>query len=1044
MSATAVCKRIFVLRVMLACTTALLFSQPAHSQSNTATLSGSVIDESAAVISGVTIVLLNVDTALKRETTTTDRGYFSVPLLPPGRYTLRAQLNGFGPIQMDNIVLNVNDQVAVSIRMKVAPIGEEVTVIAEPSRINTSPAVATIIDRGFVSNLPLNGRSFQSLIAMVPGVVQTKASADNPGQFSINGQRANANYFTVDGVSANIGTTATINVSQTLAGSLPGFTAQGGTSSLVSIEALQEFQVQTSTYAPEFGRTPGGQISFQTRSGTNAFHGSLFNYFRNDALDANDWFGNRGGLEKPALRQNNFGGVFGGPIILPGYNGRDKTFFFLSYERLRLRQPQVVLNAEVPSLALRQTAPPQMRPYLNAFPLPTGADLGNGLAQFSSSFSNPSTLDARSIRIDHMLGAGLRVFGRYNGAPSETISRGTGSGLSSPTVSIRDTKTMTGGATLSRGLLLNELRLNYSNVTGRSFNTIDTFGGAEPLSPAEVFPPFAPREDSFFGLSLNFAGRPTISLGPTAASEQRQINLVNTVAIVRGQHQLKFGVDYRRLSPVFGPAPYAQIMFFNDAAAINSATTSIGFVSARQAARPLFSNVSVFGQDTWRAGRRLTLTYGVRWELNPPPHGADGNDAYTATGLDNLATSTLAPRGTPLYKTTYTNFAPRLGGAYELSQRHGFETVLRGGAGIFYDLGTGQTAQGFATAPFSTGNKIITNISFPTSSAEATPLPFPSPPFPLVNAVDPNLKLPLSYQWNVSVQQALGSRQSVTGSHVGAIGRRLVSVHSVANPNAMFANLNIVSNRGTSDYHALQVQFERRLSQGLQSLVSYTWAHSTDDASSDFGIDLDRGPSDFDVRHSFSGAVSYDIPAPARGPVWVLFRDWTVDAITRAQSGPPVNVIARTTFNLAGTVVNVRPDVIEGIPFYLDDPTAPGGRRFNNTVDPSRPGCKGPFCIPPANRQGTLPRNALRAFPFTQVDLSLRRQFRSSEHLNFQARAEVFNLLNHPNFGDPDNRLTASTFGEARTMYGRSLGGVSPLYQVGGSRSVQLSLKLQF
>lgn len=1029
----------------------------AHAQGTTATLSGVVEDEAGAVIPGVNVAVISLEQGFRRSTLTNGEGIFIVPQLSPGPYTVKVEHQSFIPTE-SKVVLNVNDQRTIKITLKIGNLQQTVEVLTTPMLIDESAAVGTTVDRQFIENMPLNGRSFQSLIALTPGTVLTKASADNPGQISINGQRGNANYFTVDGVGANIAVTRTSNVSQTLGGSLPGLTAQGGTNSLVSVDALQEFKVLTSTYAPEFGRSPGGQVSMITRSGTNNFHGTVFEYFRHDVFDANDWFGNATRLPKPKERQHDFGGTLGGPIFLPRfgeggrqpwYDGHNRTFFFFSYEGLRLQQPQVAANVDVPSLSLRQTALPRIQPFLHAFPIPNGADLGNGLAQFSASYSNPSRLNATSIRIDHAVNSRLNTFFRYNNSPSEVVARGTSS-LSSPTFSTMDTMTLTGGATFTfQGQTINDLRANYSRVNGDTFNFLDTFGGAVPIPIELALPPFVSPENSFFSLLVNLG--PTLSLGKTAASVQRQVNIVDTLSTIAGNHQLKFGVDYRRLTPTFGPATYALVAFFNNATAARTATASSLNIQGRQQADLIFSNFSAFAQDTWKSHRKLTLTYGVRWEVNPPPKGVDGNNAFTVLGIDNPATITLAPRGTQLYKTTYNNFAPRFGVAYQLVQTPGRETVLRGGVGLFYDLGSGQAAQGFTSPPFSTGAKLPlpTNVAFPATPAILAPPSTPTPPFTLVNGIDPNLKLPRVYQWNFAIEQALGSNQTLTTSYVAALGRRLVSVQSLQNPNATFANVNIVRNRGTSDYHAFEAQFQRRLSRGLQALASYTWSHSIDLVSSDFGVDLDRGPSDFDIRHSFSSAVSYDIPAPRSGSaVRAILGGWGLDTIVHSQTATPVNVLARQLFSVAGTFINVRPDLTEGIPVYVEDPAAPGGWKLNNTVVAGRPGCKGPFCPPPSNRQGSLGRNALRSFPLNQIDLSLRRAFRLRENVALQFRTDIFNIFNHPNFGDPSNLLTRANFGLATTMFGRGLGassaGLSPLYQIGGPRSMQFSLKLLF
>src|SRR5262249_700733 len=341
---------------------------------------------------------------------------------------------------------------------------ETVTVEAGAPLVNTTSAtVGTVVDRTFVENLPLNGRSFQSLITMTPCVVLTPATSASPGQFSVNGQRPDANYFMVDGVSANIGVQPTAGLGPAGAGAAPGLSAQGGTNSLVSVDALQEFKIQSSTYAPEFGRTPGGQISIVTRSGTNQFRGSLFEYFRNSALDSADYFVKRQNLPKPEEQQHDFGGVFGGPI------NRDRMFVFVSYEGLRLNQPRSALT-EVPSLSSRLAASDGVKPILTAFPLPNGPETTSGLAQFSTSYADPSKLNRVSVRLDGSFGDPLTIFGRSNYAPSEASSRfGSAASASANTIGHvqQNLQTLTAGATwIINPTVSNELRINWSHNFG--------------------------------------------------------------------------------------------------------------------------------------------------------------------------------------------------------------------------------------------------------------------------------------------------------------------------------------------------------------------------------------------------------------------------------------------------------------------------------------------------------------------------------------------------------------------------------------------------
>lgn len=1054
-----------------------------RAQGATATISGAVADQNDATIPGTLITMTNVNTNLQRQTTTNQDGQFTIPLLPPGTYTITAQRDGFAPFRIPDLMLNVNDQRSISIQLRVSDVAERTVQIDSTDTVNTSPSVGTVVDQQFVKNLPLNGRTFQSLFTLTPGVVLTKATGSDQGQFSVNGQRADANYATVDGVSANVGVSGNFAPGQAAVGALPGLTVTGGSNNLVSVDALQEFQIQTSTYAPEFGRTPGAQVSLITRSGTNEFHGSLFEYFRNDVLDANDWFANSLGIEKQALRQNIFGLVLGGPVYLPRigqggpnfYSGKNRTFFFFSYEGQRIRRPLIGIT-DVPGLSERQNAPATIQPYLNAFPLPTGPDRADGFAQFAAGFSNPSTVNATSFRIDHTIGSKVNLFGRYNNAPSTTTQRG-GAGFNSLNnlSNIRfKTETLTFGSTfLFTSRITDDLRINFSRNTADSTFTLDNFGGAVVPSESLFFPSFASRNDSLYNFSLSNGLNSIYQVGRLTGSKQRQFNIVNSLSMVTGSHQLKFGVDYRRLTPVISNNSYIQQPVFSDVSQVLAGVPFLVAVINTSGPRELlFNNFSLFGQDTWQATRQLTLTYGLRYEVNPPPTETKGNHPAVITGLNDPSTMTLAPYGTPLYHTTYNNFAPRVGAAFRLSETPGRETVLRGGFGIFYDLGTTTAALPFGSGAFPyTAQTFLINVPYPLTPEQAAPPPIsrnlPAPTGTVVVAFDPDLKLPRTYQWNAAIEQSLGSNQTISLSYVGAAGRRLLRQQRLLNPNPNFPTVDVTTNQATSDYNALQIQFQRRLSRGLQTHFAYTWAKSLDNLSTDavqtapttrIDPQTDRGPSDFDIRHAFNAALTYDIPTfHSRGIVNALLRNFSVDSMVAARSASPVNITIQR--NIGFGFYEFRPDVVPGVPIYVDDPSAPGGWHINNTRSATDPRQVGPFVIPTAPRQGSLGRNSLRGFPLFQVDLGLRRQFNLTERLNLQLKAEAFNILNHPNFGDPFSSLGFDfgsgvfifpPFGQSFQMFGRSLGsggvlgGLNPLYQVGGPRSIQLSVKLQF
>lgn len=1044
-----------------------------HAQSSTATLTGTVSDQAGAVIPGVNVAVINFDQGFQRSTTTSEDGIFIVTTLPPGKYTVKAGREGFITTEMRDVVLNVNAYVDLKISLKVGNLAsQQVDVFESPSLIDQSSSVSGEVDSRLVG-MPLNGRSFQSLLTFLPGITLTKANGSEQGQISVNGQRANANSFYIDGVSANIGVPTTASPGQSASGSLPGLSASGGTNNLVSIDALQEFKVETSSYSPEFGRTPGAQVIIATRSGTNDFHGTLFEYFRNDVLDANDWFANSRGEGKAALRQNDFGGVLGGPVLLPRfgeggdqpwYNGKDRTFFFFSYEGLRLRQPLFGIS-QVPSLAARQAAPPGIQPFLNAFPRPTGPALANNFAEFASGFSNPSSFDATSLRIDHHISPNLIVFARYNHAPSESIQRGIlSSSLNTSEILSVKTRTLTGGMTwLLSPATINELRVNYSrNGATRTF-ALDAFGGAVVPSDSLLFPSFASSADSNFVFLLNGGRNSAFRAGRNLENLQRQLNVVDSLAAVSRSHQLKFGLDFRRMTPVIGPRVYGQsASFFGGVnAALLGRASSLNIQSQTGPLFPVYLNLSLYGQDNWKVNKRLTLTYGLRYELNPPPTEANNNNPATLVQVNDPQTFALAPSGQRLWKTTYNNFAPRLGVSFQLSQQPGKETVLRGGYGVFFDLGSGVGGQAFFSSFPYIGLRTLFNVPFPlVSPSLAVPPPVGGLPITQLFAFDHDLKLPYTHQWNAAVEQSLGKNQSVSVSYVAALGRRLLRLEqfggAVLASNPLFdpfGSLFVTRNAATSDYHSLQVRFQRRLTNNLQALSYYSWSHSIDTASnesSQFGPVLfvdpnrDRGSSDFDVRHSFNLALTYDLPKPHVNKLAKsILNNWTIDTIVALRSASPVDV---NTLRDAGFgTLFLRPDLIPGVPLYIDDPNVGGGKRFNPAA----------FSDVTALRQGTLGRNALRGFPLYQTDIGLGRRFKIAEALSFEFKAEVFNLFNHPSFGDPDGTLAFfgfpnPSFGTSFRMYGKglgsggTLGGLNPLYQVGEPRSVQFSLKARF
>src|SRR5215472_7045916 len=569
------------------------------------TIYGYIFDPTHRAMPGAQIVVEDPNTGAIRNTSTNQQGLYSVPALSPGLYNIAIEATGFKTIYRNGMVLEADQQARLDFTLTIGSKTESITVEGSAPLLNTSDAsVSTLIGNQFVTNMPLNGRSFGSLINITPGVVLTQSNQYDQGQFSVNGQRPDANYFTVDGVSANLGT-GSANLAQGGAGQLPATDAFGGMSNLVSLDALQEFRIQTSTFAPEFGRTPGGQVSVVTKSGINSFHGTLFEYFRNDLLDANDWFANRAGLPKPELRQNDFGGVLGGPIM------KDRLFFFGSYEGLRVRQPKVG-STYVPTLATIRNAPPAVQPLLSAFPKPNGQDLGDGTAQFTADYSDPSTLNAASIRINYLPTSKITIFCRYNSAPS-TLDQRTGGTQQDNYSTVLGTsynfQSVTFGlnhAITSR--LVNEFRFNYSRSRANTSLWLDNFAGAVPPSNSVLYPSYASPQNSFFLFlgDLNPYGL-RLFTGILGNNLQQQINVIDNVSKVIGTHQLKFGIDYRRLKADNDIAPYEVQYLFLSLTNVLTNKAPQAFIASRFPATLIFTNWSLFAQDTWNVTRNLTI-----------------------------------------------------------------------------------------------------------------------------------------------------------------------------------------------------------------------------------------------------------------------------------------------------------------------------------------------------------------------------------------------------------------------------------------------------
>jgi Carboxypeptidase regulatory-like domain/TonB dependent receptor len=653
----------------------LLTRAAVFAQSDTATISGRVTDQSGAVLMEAHVEVTEVPTGANWSTITNSDGIYLFPNLRPGLYRLTVKRDGFRTVVLSDLALNVQDALSRNFTMQVGSSNESITVTSsEIDEHDLSPAVSTVVKQEFVRNMPLNGRTFQSLLGLTPGYAVAAPNLVQSGialgQFSMNGQRADANYFMVDGMSWNFGI---YELGQSTGGTLPAFTVQGTSNGLVPVDAMREFRVETSNFAPEFGRTPGAQISIVTRSGSNDWHGTAFDYLRNDAFDARNYF-DAPPLPKPPLRQNDFGGAISGPI------SKDKLFFFFSYEGLRLFLPETA-TGNFYTAAARANVAPVYQPLLAALPIPNGPVNSDGItAPLTVAYSDPTSFDSYSVRVDYTVNSRMTLFGRFGYSPSMQSTHFF-SELGNVSA---DVDSLTVGTNLAFGATkLNDFRVNWSHAQSSSGTTMVRFYGAVPPPQWLLYP--AGYSNSTYQFILEHGGQSgEIRNGNGEDVErQRQLEFADVFSMSFGAHQLKFGGDVRQLTPSQGGNAGALIFssYVQTQAGIAGSVNTFG----QEALTARLYNYSMFAQDVWRANKRLTLTSGLRWEINTPLGSiTPGKPLYNVNGIFNSLPFGLVPVST-LGRTHFNNFAPRLGASYLVTP----ETILRGGFGLFYDLGFG-------------------------------------------------------------------------------------------------------------------------------------------------------------------------------------------------------------------------------------------------------------------------------------------------------------------------------------------------------------------
>jgi len=989
---------------------------PAAAQRD-ATLCGRILDASESGIGSAQITAINQDTGFRRQTESTDDGAYSIGSLAPGSYKVTARKDGFRTLVRFNVGLESDHATVADFALPVGSILETITVEGTTSPLDRMDvSVGTEFDRGDVARLPLNGAGLLTLLDAAANVNITPATRGEAGQFSANGQRPNVNAFTVDGASANTGITAGGLPAQATGGTLPATSAFGSLDALVTLDSVEDMTVRTSTASVEFGRRPGAQVSITTQTGSNQFHGGVSFSWRDQLLSANNWFANQGGFGRVPLSLLNVAPAVGGPVK------RNRVFFFLAYQHVALKQP-FVWEQPVPSLVERQSVAAWAQPALNLFPAPNGAAFSSTLAGWSGFSTEPAGLNAGSVRIDVVLSPRLNWFARYHDAPSDNAF-----GLSEIDRLSMRTQSLTLGLNAgfsSRTAM--DLRVNEAQSWADSVWTTP----GDPFTPScdlEALPPqFATSPTGCSALvRLTIDGVGQLVTGEEGVRVQRQFQAVDTFSLRLGNHALEWGADYRRITAIRRDPSGSLNLIADTVGDLNSSQNLWVAISQpiRQTAGA--QELSSWIGDTWRATSRLTLTAGLRWEFSPAPTGAV---SVLSNGTVSSVTQTV-----PLWPLRFGNLAPRLGLAWRLTSDG--KTVLRTGGGLYYDSSMSIAADALNGGPLSIAY-YLTQRNGPFSSE-------------LTYAFLPDLRLPAVGQWNLHLERALSAHDTLSLGYVGAAGYDLVRREVGGAGSTLNSPLALTTNNGRSRYDALEAQYRRRFAAGLDSSITYTWAHAIDNDSSDAYLmwtgsgmtpASDRANADFDLRHSLAATFAYTIPHAAAAARWTrLAADWNLSAILRVRSGFPVTVLDSEQYNGIPLSDAFRPTYVYGQALWLTDANAPGGRRLS-------PAAFEPLA---SGMEGDLGRNAIAGFGMWQVDLSASRTLRLDDLRSLELRADVYNLFNHPNFGDPVRYLDDPLLGQSTSMLNMMLGtgspgsGLSPLLGAGGPRGAQLEIKLRF
>ncbi len=1028
-----------------------LFAIAASAQlATTTSLVGTISDSSGNVIQGAKVTAIETGTLDTYNGTTNDQGYYSIDFVRVGRYNITVEQPGFQKITKTGIQVDINQAVRTDFTLAIGALSQSVTVEAAVTAIKTDDAsVSEVLSTRSVAELPLNGRDPMMLAITTPGVTLGQKSSSTgtpPGEdFNGAGTREIQNSMSLDGISImnNLITT---------------------TPTRPMVEAIQEVEVQTGTYSAQYGAYLGVHINMITKSGTNQFHGAAVEFFRNQVLDARNYFTlptpANPTASKPPLRQNQFGVEFDGPVIIPKlYNGRDKTFFMATYEGFRLVQSTTSLSTELPpafftgnfsavatpikdplngnavfqgNIIPANRISPIVQKLQQYYP---GANLPGLASNYSVPVPSKAFYDQTVDRIDQNVGDKVRLYVRAH-YQNWTTFGGNAVPVNSNTTPFTTTNYTVGYTHTLTPNLVNDLRVGRNFFNTSTVNPFSTAGMAN-AGTALGIPGF--NGDSTFnnpGLpDFNITGFNGINNASTNwYQNDSTTQLSEQISWVQGSHNIMAGMEFRRLATGRAAvnSPRGTFTFNGTLTGYAPADFILGVPQSFNTPGPeVRGRVAewrdgFFVLDKWQVSRKLTVNYGLRYELPTVAYTINGN----ATELNPDQTAIVG--GTPGYHFTYPNhqdWAPRLGIAYRFTDK----TVFRAGGGIYYNpnqtnsytfLNTNPPYATILTCTWSAG------LTVPTLSNPFVPGVCPSSPTAGLIVTNPwHQPTGRMNQWSAGLERQLwsggGFELQYLGSHSYHLDRSFYNntplfpgpgpVNS-RRPNPLFGAIRTINTDEIGNYEHMAAIFHQRLTHGLQMLASYTWAHTLDVTTDSNGGGTpmipynwkdDYGNSNWDIRHRFVMDFVYDIPFFHTSNAFVksVFGSWQANGIITAQTGIPFNVTTGTDTANTASSGTYRPDLVH-------TPSANCGHgHLVACIDSTAFTLATLYPVVPNYAYGSAGRNLLHGPGVQTFNLSLFKNFPIRERLKFQFRLEMFNALNHANFSNPGGTFNTSSFG---------------------------------